>query len=459
MTKIASWLLTKLIAKKANINPLYLIGGAFLIIILIPVAIFSPSSSDATDAYLDAYNEIGCGNDNVYILEDIRAFESYVDPTSYGNISKEAAKERLSNIYLDVIQGTSPNTKRCLLKNDEKIKQNLSTRYTISATQMDEMLLDVSAVRNGRQYLVMPFEGIQTGKYDPDSDRDGIVIKGNDHESVKASHDGIIKDIYTSNDQLKYRDPSCENSCSNKMTKGLSVVLEYQMQTGLNEDGEYDQTTMFITYAFLQDVPWNVGDSIKQDEIIGRTKKNSVYIELHNIHDDVLDPNQYLCMEIQNVSALGLPFDLPISITSEVGSRELAGATYHYGLDMDKGQDSAIKAIADGEVFATNTTCSPYGGRLGSRCPEMNMVSGGGNYVQIKFEYEDTTYYATYMHMAQVDVHVGDNVFAGDIIGTQGHSGNSSASHLHLEIHKDSPAVSIMDGLVDPKELLDFEEN
>lgn len=457
MLKVLSWIGGKLIAKKANFNPMILFGAAVMLVVMIPIAIFNPGSSGSTDSYLDAYHEIGCGNENEYILEDIRAFESFIDPTSYGNITKENAKTRLQKTYLDVKQGNLSEDKKCFLKPDNKIQELLKSEYTITDEQLANMMQDVNAVRNGRKYLTMPFEGIQIGSYDPEKGKNGILLKGNENTEVLALSDGTIKDIYTSKTKLPYKDPSCSSDCGSGIAQGLTLVIETQMQKGIKEDGEYDTETLLITYSLISNVILNVGDVVQQGDVIGTTKKNILYIAIANDMDEILDPNHYIFIE-QQTTNLQLPFDLPIPITSEMGERDLVAGPYHYGLDMDKGQDTPIKVLADGEVYAINTTCAPYGGKLGSSCPELNPVTGGGNYVQIKFEYEDATYYATYMHMAKVDVQKGDLIYAGDIIGTQGHSGNSSASHLHIEIHKDTATIATKDGLIDPKEFLNFDE-
>ena len=79
----------------------------------------------------------------------------------------------------------------------------------------------------------------------------------------------------------------------------------------------------------------------------------------------------------------------------------------------------------------------------------------------IEFKAEGKKYYALYAHLASVYAEVGDKVSAGDVIGTQGSSGNSQGTHLHLEIHEGSykvNSVASKKGLMDPREFIDFKD-
>jgi murein DD-endopeptidase MepM/ murein hydrolase activator NlpD len=49
-----------------------------------------------------------------------------------------------------------------------------------------------------------------------------------------------------------------------------------------------------------------------------------------------------------------------------------------------------------------------------------------------------------YTHMATVNVKVGQNVTAGQVIGTSGNTGCSSGPHLHFDIY--GPGIDTTDG-------------
>ena len=60
--------------------------------------------------------------------------------------------------------------------------------------------------------------------------------------------------------------------------------------------------------------------------------------------------------------------------------------------------------------------------------------------------------------MKRTIVSKGQKVKKGQKIGEQGHSGNSTASHLHIEIHKGTAHIATKDGLVDPEKIMNFKK-
>ena len=103
----------------------------------------------------------------------------------------------------------------------------------------------------------------------------------------------------------------------------------------------------------------------------------------------------------------------------------------HDGVDIGAQQDAPIRAAADGIVVAVacNTEPESWGcDREGS--PE---IRGCGWYVDIH-HYDDV--YTRYCHMdRRPDVEINQVVSAGQVIGVVGDTGNSSAAHLHFEVH------------------------
>ncbi len=131
-------------------------------------------------------------------------------------------------------------------------------------------------------------------------------------------------------------------------------------------------------------------------------------------------------------------------------------------MDISAGAGEAVLSISDGTVIRVSTSCSPYGGYIGNRCPADDAFAwGAGNFVMIRFEADDKEYYALYAHLSDVTVSHGDKVSAGDVIGKQGSSGNSQGTHLHLEIHEGSFEVNTVaskKGLIDPRRFIDFKD-
>lgn len=106
----------------------------------------------------------------------------------------------------------------------------------------------------------------------------------------------------------------------------------------------------------------------------------------------------------------------------------------HVGIDLGSTNKAiGVKATAPGIVVQVGGGCSAYGGSVGNSCN-----GGAGNYVVIMHTYKGQIYYSTYMHLSKINVKVNQKVDYKTIIGKMGNSGNSSATHLHFELYRDT---------------------
>ena len=87
---------------------------------------------------------------------------------------------------------------------------------------------------------------------------------------------------------------------------------------------------------------------------------------------------------------------------------------FHTGVDINAPTGTAVRATADGIVIQAEMVAGGYG-RL------IRIDHGGGM----------QTYYA---HLSRIEVHVGQDVRRGDIVGRVGSSGRVTAPHLHYEV-------------------------
>ncbi|AEH02108.1 M23 family metallopeptidase [Lacinutrix sp. 5H-3-7-4] len=106
----------------------------------------------------------------------------------------------------------------------------------------------------------------------------------------------------------------------------------------------------------------------------------------------------------------------------------------HDGLDLYAPVGTDTFACLDGEV-SLKYTSSSY-----------------GNCLNIKADYNGTTYYFFYAHLSSVSVNEGDLVKAGDVIGQTGQTGNASnqiakMAHLHFELRTSNSKTG---GRIDP---------
>ena len=105
----------------------------------------------------------------------------------------------------------------------------------------------------------------------------------------------------------------------------------------------------------------------------------------------------------------------PVSgtITSRYGVRSRMRVSTHTGLDIGAKTGSKIHVVASGVV-----TCASYQGAY-------------GNLVKVEHGNGVETWYA---HTSKMHVSVGQKVESGETIAEVGSTGNSTGSHLHLEI-------------------------
>jgi len=115
-------------------------------------------------------------------------------------------------------------------------------------------------------------------------------------------------------------------------------------------------------------------------------------------------------------------------VTSEFGPRK---RLFHYGIDIRLAVGDAVGAAFDGKV------------RIARRSKTY------GNVIVIRHSNGLETYYA---HLSKIDVEVGQEVYAGQIIGLGGNTGHSTGSHLHFE-------VRYLGQPINPTEIISFTDH
>lgn len=153
------------------------------------------------------------------------------------------------------------------------------------------------------------------------------------------------------------------------------------------------------------------------DTINTHFKKLSL-AELNKINDEII-----LCDE----KSCGYVHPFFGRITSDFGVRK---NKFHYGIDIDLETGDKVDAAFDGKV------------RIAKRSATY------GNVIVIRHNNGLETYYA---HLSQINVKVGDEVYAGQAIGLGGNTGRSYGSHLHFE-------VRYLGNPINPNDIISFDE-
>ncbi len=136
------------------------------------------------------------------------------------------------------------------------------------------------------------------------------------------------------------------------------------------------------------------------------------------------------------------------TITSKFGAKENFRINGHGAIDISNGGTHWIIASADGTVVKADGKYTREG--------SLDNDDGGtyGNHVIID---HGGGIYTLYAHMApgSLTVQTGDVVKQGQVIGQMGHTGRSTAQHLHFEVRKGGNAL---DYRVDPEEYVNANE-
>ena len=95
---------------------------------------------------------------------------------------------------------------------------------------------------------------------------------------------------------------------------------------------------------------------------------------------------------------------------------------FHFGMDFTAKTGTPVYASGDGKVKRADNNSSGYGNHV--------RIDHGNGYVSL------------YAHLSRYNVHKGQRVKRGDIVGFVGNTGRSTGPHLHYEIFKDGTRIN-----------------
>ncbi|EPM6351224.1 peptidoglycan DD-metalloendopeptidase family protein [Vibrio alginolyticus] len=207
-------------------------------------------------------------------------------------------------------------------------------------------------------------------------------------------------------------------------------VVEYSFVASLLKSG-VSQKEINLLLALIKS-KFNIIDSIKRgDNFILRTKlnsKNETYISsfyylgsktdlfiINDGHGNAFDEHG---VSINNQFMFSSPFDKNYRVSSDYDLKRTHPVTNittpHLGTDYATPVGTPIRSIADGIVLKSR----------------YNRFAG--NYINIRHTNGSVS---RYLHLSQRNVHVGEKISRGQVIGKTGNTGRTTGPHLHLELH------------------------
>ncbi|MGZ3751300.1 MAG: M23 family metallopeptidase [Mucilaginibacter sp.] len=135
--------------------------------------------------------------------------------------------------------------------------------------------------------------------------------------------------------------------------------------------------------------------------------------------------DEYLSRLVNSVAFTPMGYPRLSSITSVFGYRsdpfDSEHAELHPGIDFRGAKGDPVHVTADGSVIFTG------------------WKGGYGNCIIVKHKNDFETLYG---HLSHINVHEGQQVGTGDVIGKVGSTGHSTGTHLHYEVRKNGKPIN-----------------
>lgn len=249
--------------------------------------------------------------------------------------------------------------------------------------------------------------------------------------TTNAQYEKLNNDLVAYNQKLNYLKEKDNNLY--RMTLGVEPVDSYTWESGIGGSNNYEQFNTLTN----SDIVVNTSQKIDK---LGR-QLNLQYKSLEDLTELAKEKEEEL-KAVPSIRPLKQSSD--IKLLSGYGMRKHPIhkiKKMHFGIDFTAKVGTPIHSTGDGVVVKTRKSKSGY-----------------GNHVVIDHGFGYKTLYA---HMHDVEVKKGQVITKGEIIGTVGNTGTSTAPHLHYEViqkgKKVDPIHFCVDGL-SPEEYKEMTE-
>jgi hypothetical protein len=191
--------------------------------------------------------------------------------------------------------------------------------------------------------------------------------------------------------------------------------------------GTGDDTGLEVDYAGLDDT--TTAAIVQRGQGVGHVLDASHAVTMHVLLDGKpLDTASLLRSALEGARASAGTWSRPVDgavvsqlfgcspYAMEPVDRSCPSGHIHTGIDLAVAMGTPVHAVLDGVAHVVDS------------------VGGYGLHVIVESGDGLSTLYA---HLQSVEVHDGDEVVSGDVIGDAGSSGNSTGPHLHFEVRRD----------------------
>jgi hypothetical protein len=208
-------------------------------------------------------------------------------------------------------------------------------------------------------------------------------------------------------------------------------IPRFKVGDSVDEGEIFASVDTVLTFAIYEENPMYIRTTKKEVE----AKNPFCYFD-----DEVLNQIKQCRKDIEECEKYaGLFNQWPLDINKYYilgskgcfGYRTLdGGKDFTDGIDISAPEGTQVYAVADGEVFKIHEGCE-YNCIFNTK-EYCNCNGGVGNSVVIK---HSDNLFSSYNHLKEVKIKTGDKINEGEIIGTVGSTGYSTAAHLDIKIY------------------------
>lgn len=251
-------------------------------------------------------------------------------------------------------------------------------------------------------------------------------------EAMKLQYETIDKQIAQLSDNIQYYRQRDDNVY--RMMLEMEPMDSYIWNSGVGGSSKFEKLQNYSNSELMVETSEKVEKLTRQLEL-QKQSLSAVYSQIKDNEKKLasipsIRPVRKLTREVKLFSGFGKRLH-PIHKIWKM----------HWGIDFTAPQGTPIYATGNGRIESVTKSKSGYGNRV--------LIDHGYGYESL------------YAHMHTINVKRGQQVKKGDIIGSVGNSGTSTAPHLHYEvIHKGkkvNPIHFVMEDL-SPKEYSEMVE-